>query len=432
MSDPSPAAGAPFISDAAEKRRRLRHAKALATSLLVAAVAVLVIARAYPTPSFVAGLARAAAEAAIVGGLADWFAVTALFRRPLGLPIPHTALIPARKDEIGRSLGHFVSEQFLLPELLVARLRQRNRAAQIAGWLEDPEIARFIAERLAALVPMLLGGTNDTELRQFFATLAQEGLKRIDLRPTLDAVIDALVRRGRHMVFADAVMEFIAPTVITLREPLIARIGARTGRFFPRYFDRKIADELIDGLLGWIAAASAPGTEERVHLEAWVLAHIKSLRTATDYAALIARAQSSLLGHPALIESFGAVWDELKAELLAEASQPRLAAFAAQTVQTIGRLLRESATVQSHVNTAIETALVSTLAPWRKAIGGYIAEIVASWDGKTVAALIELQVGRDLQYIRVNGTLVGALIGSALYLLGNAIPLLERIVGRHV
>lgn len=422
--------GAPTITDIAERRARLRRAKAGAGALLIAALVVLVAARLYPEPSFFAALARAAAEAAIVGGLADWFAVTALLRRPLGLPIPHTGLIPARKDEIGRSLGHFVSEQFLAPELLMARLRQKNRALQVAQWLEKPSIAAFIGARIAALVPAAVSGANDADLRRFFATVAQEGLQRVDLRPTFDSIVDALLRQGRHMTLADAVIEILDPTILGLREPLIARIAARTGRFFPRYFDRKIAEELVQGFSTWLHDARTPGSEERKHLEAWLLNWIADMRAAPDYAALMARAQAALLNHPALTQSLGAIWDELKGELLADAARPtpKLASLAEQLVRTVGRLLRESPTVQEHFNTALEGALISSIAPWRASIGAYIADIVASWDGHKVAEVIELQVGRDLQYIRVNGTIVGALIGSALFLLGSALPFVRGAV----
>src|SRR6266567_96117 len=143
------------------KRSALRRNRRLASALLLVAILVFLTMQLIDMPGFAARLAIAASEAAIVGGLADWFAVTALFRRPLGLPIPHTALIPARKDEIGESLGRFVSEQFLAPELLIARLQQKNRALQVARWLASPAAARFIAERLITLVPMALSGAND-------------------------------------------------------------------------------------------------------------------------------------------------------------------------------------------------------------------------------------------------------------------------------
>ncbi len=423
-------ANAPQISDADDKRTRLRNAKRMATSLLAVAVVVLIAARAYPQPSFVAALIRAAAEAAIVGGLADWFAVVALFRHPLGIPIPHTALIPSRKDEIGRSLGHFVSEQFLAPELLIARLREKNRALQIAQWLARPDIAAFIAGRIANLIPRAVSGTNDAELRRFFANLAHEGLRRIDLRPTVDAVIDNLVRGGKHLMIADAAMDLLQPTIVGLRETVIARVSERTGRFVPRYFDRKIAEEMLAGVVGWLEDARTPDTDERLRLETWMLASIENLRAAPDYDALIARAKDALVNHPALVKSLGAIWDELKREILTDAAtpQPRMGALATQLVQTVGRLMAESPAVQQHFNAAIESALVTTIAPWRRGIGGYIAEIVTSWDGKKVAELIELQVGRDLQYIRVNGTLAGALIGATLFLLGSAIPVLRRLL----
>jgi len=167
--------------DVERKRTQRRTKSALATGLLLIAVAIFVALRFFPNPGFFTRLLNAAAEASIVGGLADWFAITALFRRPLGLPIPHTALVPSRKDEIGRSLGNFVRDQFLDPELLTERLRRQNRALQIAEWLDTEEAAHFFAERAVILVPPLLESLNDSEVRTFLARLAESGLKRIDL-----------------------------------------------------------------------------------------------------------------------------------------------------------------------------------------------------------------------------------------------------------
>jgi uncharacterized membrane-anchored protein YjiN (DUF445 family) len=414
--------------DAAERRRRLRRAKAGAAALLAAAAVALVAARLYPEPSFVAALARAAAEAAIVGGLADWFAVTALFRRPLGLPIPHTGLIPRRKDEIGRALGAFVSEQFLAPEPLLARLRSRNRALQLARWLDSPQAAAFLGERLVALVPAALAGAGDARLRGFLAGVARESLHRIDLRPAIDGLIDSLVTQGRHMALADAVLEVLPPALAELREPLAARIGARTGRFFPGSFDRKIGTEMVQGFAAWIAAARTPGTEERRHLDAWLAGRIGALRATPDYGALIAGVQTMLAEHPAVGNALGGLWDTVKAELATADAAPRLGALAEQLVRSSGRLLADSPAIQDQVNAAVENLVVGMLAPWRAGIGAYIAGIVAGWDADKVVAVIELQVGRDLQYIRINGTLVGALIGAGLFLLGNALPSLRRLL----
>ena len=415
---------APIITDAGGKREQLRRAKRGASALLAVAVAVFAAARLYPEPSWIAGLVRAAAEAAIVGGLADWFAVTALFRRPLGLPIPHTALIPSRKDDIGRALGAFVSEQFLAPDLLVARLQRENRAAQIARWLDRPAAAEFLGARIASAVAAGLNGANDAELRSFIAQIAHSGLVRLDLAPTIDGFIDALLRRGRHMILADGLLDLLIPALQGLREPLIERIGEHTGRFVPRVLDRKIGEEMVTGISTWLVAARMPDTDERRRFEAWLLDAVAAYRSDPDYLAGLSRAQAALLSHPAVMEALGALWDGVKRRLLAAPDDGGLRAQCAAILRTVGRLLQDSAPMQLQFNAALEGAVVSAIAPWRSEIGAYISDIVASWDGDKVADVIELQVGRDLQYIRVNGTLVGALIGAALYLIGSAMQVL--------
>jgi len=415
---------APAIRDLDTRRRGLRRSKLRATGLLLLAVLIFIATRLVAEPSFWGRLIAAAAEAAIVGGLADWFAVAALFRRPLGLPIPHTALIPARKDEIGRSLAAFVRDQFLDPALLIERLRRGNRAGQLAQWLATPAAADFFADRLVAIMPILLSRADDAELRRFLRDTARSGLQRLDLVPTIDAVIETMVKAGKHMEILDALLELAEPSLESLQEPIIAKVGERTGRFFPAYFDRKIGEGVVRGAQKWMAAARTPGSEERRTLEAWTETEIAGFRASEDYRALLRQAQESVLGHPALAHSLGAIWDEVKRELTEDALSPapRLREVSAEIVRTLGRLLQETPAMQQYLNGAIERLLVDYIAPWRVEIGNYIADVVAGWDGRQVAELIELQVGRDLQYIRINGTLVGALIGSGLFLVGSALP----------
>ena len=421
---------APAFRDLETRRRGLRRSKLRASALLLLAVLIFLATRLLAEPSFTVRLIAAAAEAAIVGGLADWFAVAALFRRPLRLPIPHTALIPARKDEIGRSLAVFVRDQFLDPALLIERLRRGNRAAQLAQWFATPAAADFFADRLVAIVPILLSRADDAQLRQFLREAAQGGLRRLDLVPTIDAVIGTLVEAGKHMEILDALLEITAPALEGLQEPIIAKVGERTGRFFPAYFDRKIGEGVVRGAQKWIAAARTAGSDERQQLEAWSVAEIARFRASEDYRSLLRQAQESVLGHPALAHSIGAIWDEIKRELMNDALSPapRLREISAEVLRTLARLLQETPAMQQYLNAAIERLLVDYIAPWRAEIGSYIADVVASWDGRQVADLIELQVGRDLQYIRINGTLVGALIGSGLFLLGTALPDLMRML----
>jgi uncharacterized membrane-anchored protein YjiN (DUF445 family) len=415
---------APAITNVEAKRAELRRNKRLATGLLLAAVVVAIATVLTSDQPFAIRLINAAAEAAIVGGLADWFAVTALFRRPLGLPIPHTALIPARKDEIGRSIASFVRDQFLDPPVLIERLRAENRALQLGELLTGDAAAAFVAERVAAMVPIVLRSVDDASIRAFLRDVAQDGLKRLDLAATMDAILEALVRNGKHMELADAVIDIVEPSLEALGGVIAEKVGERTGRFFPSYFDRKIGDGIVDGVERWLRAVRTPGNAERVRLDAWTRARLSELRASPDYASLIERAQAAIVTHPVLLHALATIWDEIKRELSEDArsADPRMGRIAAEILRTIGRLVRETPELQRLLNAAIEGVVVGYITPWRAQIADYIAGVVASWDGHKVAEVIELQVGRDLQYVRINGTLVGALIGSALFLMRAGLP----------
>ena len=415
---------APSIINAEAKRAALRWNKRLATGLLVVAVAVAIATALTSDQPFAIRLINAAAEAAIVGGLADWFAVTALFRRPLGLPIPHTALIPARKDEIGKSIAGFVRDQFLDPPVLIERLRAENRALQLGELLTGDAAAAFVAERVAAMVPIVLRSVDDASIRTFVRDVAQDGLKRLDLAATMDAIVEALVRDGKHMELADALIDIIQPSLEALGSVIADKVGERTGRFFPSYFDRKIGDGIVNGVEKWLQTVRMPESAERLRLDAWVRARLAELRASPDYASLIERAQAAIVTHPALLHALATIWDEIKRELAEDArsAKPRAGKIAGEIVRTVGRLVRETPELQRILNAAIEGVVVGYITPWRTQIADYIASVVKAWDGRKVAEVIELQVGRDLQYVRINGTLVGALIGSALFLMRAGLP----------
>ena len=407
-----------------EPKRSPRHLKhVLATGLLLAAVAIFFLLRIFPASGFGFRLLNAAAEAAIVGGLADWFAITALFRRPLGLPIPHTGIIPSRKNEIGRALGNFVRDSFLDPGLLTERLRRHNRAAQIAQWLDSESAATFIADRTVAIVPPLLGGLNDADIHAFVRNLASQGLSRVEIVPIVNGVLDDFVGTGRHMDIVDALVAVVRPSLHALKEPIAERVGERTGRFFPSYFDRKIGQGIVNGVEAWLDSITARGSDERARLDAWLRETIVAFRASADYPKLLMEAQAAIANNHALLHALGAIWDEVKRELLADAAaaSPKTAIITAKIVRTVGHLLQQMPVMQDYLNAAIERVLVDYIAPWRIQIGNYIAEIIESWDGRKAAAIIEAHVGSDLQYIRINGTLVGAAIGAALFLISAAI-----------
>jgi len=409
------------MDETARKRRALAQKRALASGLLLVAVAVFAAAQVLP-PDFLIRLAGAAAEAAIVGGLADWFAVTALFRHPLGIPIPHTALVPSQKNEIGKSLGNFVRDRFLDPDLVIRRLRAENRALQLAFWLDSERAGNFIAERVTDLLPVLFKSADDGAIRRFISHVAREGFQRVELVPLADAAIKALMESGKHMQLVDAIVEVLEPSLGALKEMIIEKVGERTGRFFPKYFDKKIGKGIVHGAQSWLRDIREPGSRERIRLDLWIGARVAELRASPNYGKWLEEARLAIVSNPALLEALEAVWDEIKREIAADlrSESPQIAIATARVVRTTGLLMKQTPSMQDYVNAALERLIVDYIAPWRTQIAVFIAEVVESWDARTVAELIELEVGPDLQYVRINGTVIGAAIGMLLFLISAA------------
>jgi uncharacterized membrane-anchored protein YjiN (DUF445 family) len=410
------------VSASALKAAALARKRALATGLLLVAV-LLFIAMQFLPPFFFVRLTTAAAEAAIVGGLADWFAVTALFRHPLGIPIPHTALIPSQKNDIGRALGNFVRDRFLSPALVVQRLRAENRALQLAHWLMSERASAFITGRVLEAVPLLLKGSNDQHLREFLARIMQEGMRRVDIVPLADAGLAALIESGKHMELVDQAAALLQPSIGALKDIIIDKVGARTGRLFPKYFDRKIGKGIVKGLQAWLDSVRNPPSEERQRLDLWIRERVAEFRASPDYGGLLEKARLAVVANPALHRALEGVWEEMKREITADLTSqaPQIGVAVGRMVRTAGMLLQETPSMQDHFNAALEHLVVDYIAPWRNQISDFISEVVESWDAKTVSELIELEVGSDLQYVRINGTVVGALIGIILFLASTAI-----------
>jgi len=253
--------------------------------------------------------------------------------------------------------------------------------------------------------------------------VAREGIRRIRIVPTVDALIESFIETGKHLEIVDALVDVIRPSLHLLKEPIIARVGEKTGRFFPHYFDRKIGKAIIEGADAWLAAVRTPASDERARLDAWLQARIAEFRASEDFPLLLEQAQTAIASNPAVLHALSAIWDEVKKELLEDAASPapRIGIVSTEIVRTLGRLLQQTPVIQNYLNAAIERVVMDYIVPWRNQIGNYIAEVIGSWDGPKIADTIEVHVGSDLQYIRINGTLVGALIGSALFLISAAV-----------
>lgn len=414
-------AGAPADQRERAQRRSLARHRAIAGGLLLVMVALLIGSRLLPAANFWTRLLQAGCEAAIVGGLADWFAVVALFRRPLGLPIPHTAVIPRNQGRIGAGLADFVQQHFLDPDLVAARLARAQAARRLALWLARTENANRLADRLAALLPYLLRSLGDAEFRGFVRTALSEQIAALDPVPLAGKALAALTRDDRHAPVLEHGLIALRRLIASHREQLVATVEERSRWWIPRSIDRSIAGAIARGLDELLAELADPSHPNRQKAEAALRRFIDDLQHDPAYGERLRQLQRQLLADPAVQAMLESAWDPVRRTLLDAAGQPTPAVhrMLATALHSLGASLLADPAMQARLDGALTEVARGLILPWRNDIGRFIADVVASWDAGTMTRRIELAVGADLQYIRINGTLVGALIGCALFLLAN-------------
>ena len=414
-----------FDPAAQEVRQRaaLRRHRAIATGMLLAMGAIFVVTRMVEAPGFWLQLLEAGTEAALVGGLADWFAVTALFRRPLGLPIPHTALVPRNKDRIGEGLAAFVERNFLDPDLVARKLAAENLAGRGAAWLARPATAASVVDHLMAAVPHIVESLDDREVRRFLRHIASRQLRGMDAASLLGRALALLTDKGQHHVLLDQGVTILRERLIASQDHIVDLVDRHSRWWTPRRVDRRIAETIILALADLLDELAQRDHPVRQRFEA-------ALRTFADDLAhdpvrrdQVTRIQADMLRDPAVQDYLSRLWDRLRASILEQAENPNSAFRHGLTgaLQGLGKALAEDSGMQQRLNGRIADFVQATIVPWRREIGRFIAEVVRGWDGRTVAERMELAVGRDLQYIRINGTLVGALVGCAIFLITHAV-----------
>jgi uncharacterized membrane-anchored protein YjiN (DUF445 family) len=401
------------------QRARLVRQRQLATGLLVLMAILFAATRLLPEPSLWVLLVRAASEAALVGGLADWFAVTALFRHPFGLPIPHTAIIPRNKNRIGDGLGHFVERNFLEPELLAAKLRSLDLGQRISHWLATPAHARRMAERLASAVPFVLQSLGDQELRGFLRRTLRDQLRAANVAPPLGRLLEVMTHARHHQVLFDRALVLATELLLRHEERIYAIVSEKSSWWVPPSIDRSIARKLVKGLYELLEELTAHDHEVRLGFDRAVVELIDKLKHSPEFHARVDALKHEMVENPVVQDYLDAVWDEMRRLVLddIERSDSRLVTTLADALESLGRNLAREDGMRARLNGALERAVIDLAVPWRHEIGRFIAEVVHSWDTGTVTERLELVVGHDLQYIRINGTLVGALVGVALFLL---------------
>ena len=405
--------------DDPERARDLRRMKRLATGLFLAAAAVfLVCVLLGGDAGGWVGYVRATAEASMVGALADWFAVTALFRHPLGLPIPHTAIIPRKKDQIGASLGAFVQENFLTRGVIESKLTTIDVPGRLGGFLASPGRAERLAGDAAAVVTALSALLRDEDLEPAVADLVDRKLHGTPAAPAVARVLELVVEGDRHQEVMSVALRGLARFLQENRLVFRAQLGDASPAWVPDWVDDRVFDRIFAGLQGFLEdVGSDPRHELRRAYDARLRAYVHALRTDPDTAARVEELKKELLEHPAVRAWSGSLWSNAKNAVLSAAADPdsELRSRLVGLVRDAARLLQHDPTVRELVQRHSHTIAGYLVERFSADIADLVSGTVARWDTEETSRRIELQVGRDLQWIRVNGTVVGGLAGLVIY-----------------
>jgi uncharacterized membrane-anchored protein YjiN (DUF445 family) len=370
------------------------------------------------------GYLRATAEAAMVGGLADWFAVTALFRHPLGIPIPHTAVIPHRKDQIGASLGQFLQANFLSGPIVAERVLAARPGARLAEWLGRPGSAATVARHLADGLVATTGAMRDEEVHAAIEDLVVTRLRATPVAPVAGRLLGAATEGGRHHELVDAALLGIDRYLVDQHDPLRSRFGKESPWWVPESIDDRVFEKLVGGLRGFIAEVVAdPRHEIRTHLDDRIADLVRRLQDDPDLVARGEALKEELLVHPELRAWTASVWTDAKATLAAQAADPTssLRTRLEGAVASFAERLAVDDALQAKIDSGLSRLAGYVLDEYSATLADIILSTVERWDPGVVTGQLEVLLGRDLQFIRINGTVVGGAIGLGLHAVSSAI-----------
>ncbi|GAA4108498.1 DUF445 domain-containing protein [Nocardioides fonticola] len=405
----------------AVRLRALRRMRGLALGLLVFAAAVYL---ATLGADGVWGFVNAGAEASMVGAMADWFAVTALFRHPLGLPIPHTALIPRRKDELGRGLEEFVGENFLQEGIIRERIAAVRVSERVAAWLDDPAHARRVVEEVAEVAAVALGKVRDRHVRSLVEEALVPRFREEPIAPLLGDLLAEAMRDDLHHGLVDLMLEELHGWLVDNPDTVTEVIGERAPWWAPPSVNDRISGRIHLELVRWVAdIRDQPRHRARAALDAMLRQLAEDLRSDPDTRARTERLKERLLDQPQVIATAIALWDSLRRALVGSLHDPQ-GAVRLRLLEEISafadRLGRDEA-LRARLDGLASDAVVFVVDRYGHEITGVITSTIERWDGREAARRIELHVGRDLQFIRINGTIVGGLVGVVIHAVSLAV-----------
>jgi len=396
--------------------------KRAATGLLVAMAALFVVSRwlqpAYPWLAYV----KSFAEAAMVGGLADWFAVTALFRHPLGLPIPHTAIIPRNKDRIGQALANFLKENFLVAPVVARRMRNIDLAGAVGRFLQAPHGQETrIRQGASRLIADLFESLDDERLGGLVKSSIANRIRKMEVSPLLGAALASAINEDRHVPMLEAAIRWTA-RALDANEGLIREMVHKRANWVLKLagLDAKLADAIVDGLRKLTADMHTdPAHPVRIKIEQALADLANDLQTKPETRERVEAMKVELLDNKSVSLWLDALWQRAREAMIRSARNPdaALAGKLGEILQSMGHSLEDDPRMKSAINMFARRAVAGMAASYGSSIVKLVSETVRRWDAQTITNRLEAAVGRDLQYIRINGTLVGGLVGLGLHAL---------------
>ena len=404
----------------ADARRELRNHRGFATFLLLLMGALTLGSYAMP-PGWWTDLLQAAGKAGFVGGIADWFAVTALFRHPLGIPIPHTAIIPNQKERLGLALGRFVANHVITGDEVSSILTRLDVPGILARYLSDPVSARPAAVTLAALLPRILATVEDGRARRVASRIIPRVLGGRGAGVVVARAMRTLVEGGRHQEVFGFILEqlktLLAAREETLRVAIEERVREQGGRLIGWALGASIARRVLTTVTAEMDKMSPDGSELRAAFDEWIRREINRMEEDPARAAEIGAAIRKVVAHETVQAWLWDVWSRLRLALEADAGRPngRTVAYLEGALGNLGVMLASDPGTRARVEAATAGITRELMPAARERLSTFIAQVVGGWDAKTITERLELRVGKDLQYVRMNGTLVGFVVGGVLY-----------------
>jgi uncharacterized membrane-anchored protein YjiN (DUF445 family) len=395
---------------------RLRRMKRIPLMLLFLMAVLFVIT--LHNPATWAGWLHAFAEAGMVGALADWFAVVALFRHPLGIPIPHTAIIPNRKNDLGESISNFVAEHFLEPEVVRKKLQSVNLAALVASWLKSDKGRRSVEGLLGSVLNWALAALNEQRVRKFLSRLSGKQLADVNLAPMLGSALEWLIRGQRHQEILTQILRYAIVVLHDNRDVIREKVQQESPWWLPGFVDDRILEKMLERVEHQLfEMALNPDHAMREKFNAWAQTLAQDLKSSAHLGRWGEDLKQQLLDNNELQDYLFGLWQELASNIEADIDKPdsQIKQRVGQWLDSVAVELDADPDMQAWINAWLTDAITAVVARNSAQISSLISDTVQSWDGADTSRRVELAIGRDLQFIRINGTIVGGLVGILIH-----------------